>query len=367
MADDVQVVVDGADATSVSKRPRSPLVMGVLGLTIGVGFGAVFFSPIASREPTPTTVSATASAASPAEPTDSGTTEVIPGFTDALVAVAAGDTDSLNHLLWPREGSLRQRPMFAGETVFFDATAQHLAVSQTVPDMEGVVLAVGRFNSIQTIASGVTSFAWHDSASKHMGYTTMEDGVWTLWHMTPDLRSHRVITDLVPGGELIGWGDWGWAIQEPDEQVVLLNPVGDLRATHEGVALTSTPDGWILVVADTIQMVSGGGGVRGLGVGSGIVGMGPVIDASVSPDGGLVAVSGRESTVVLSVDSPSESPIAQFDLLAADGLAWTSNGQFLLVPTGAGILLLDIESNQVSRILDTYSILAVDVIPPLSS
>jgi len=365
MADDVQVLVDGAEEAKAPPRSRPQLALIAGGLVVGVVIGAVFFSPIVSRDTTTTTTSAE-SAASPSEPTDIGTTGVIPGFIDALVAVAAGDTDSLIHLLWPRAGALQEHPMFSGESVTFDATAQHIAVTETVPDMEGVILSVGRYNSIQPAASGVTSFAFHDLAAKHLGYTTMEQGVWTLWHMTPDLQSQKVAAGLVPDGRLVAWGDWGWAIQSGAE-VVLLNPKGELRTTHQGLALTSTPDGWILVAGDELEFVSAGGGVRGVGVSAGIVGPGPIVDASISPNEDLVAISGREKLVVVPVDEPTGSPASQFDLLSAEGITWTTDGKFLLVPTRAGLLLLDPDSGTISRILAGYSLLAVDVIPPSSS
>ena len=365
MADDVQVLVDGVEEAKAPPRSRPQLALVLGGLVVGVVIGAVFFSPIVSQDTTTTTTTAEG-AASPSEPTDIGTTEVIPGFIDALVAVATGETDSLIHLLWPRAGALQEHPMFAGQTATFDATGQHIAVTETVPDMEGVILSVGRYNSIQPAASGVTSFAFHDSAAKHLGYTTSEQGVWTLWHMTPDLQSQQVAAGLVPDGRVVAWGDWGWAIQS-GEEVVLLNPGGELRATHQGLALTSTPDGWILVAADQLELVSAGGGVRELGVGAGIVGPGPIADASISPNGDLVAISGRDETVVVSVDDRSGSPVAQFDLIDAEGLTWTTDEKFLLVPTGAGLLLLDPDSGTISRILAPYSLLAVDVIPPSSS
>jgi len=131
--------------------------------------------------------------------------------------------------------------------------------------------------------------------------------------------------------------------------------------------LTSSPDGWILVAGEELELVSAGGGVRSVGVSAGIVGPGPIVDASISPNGGLVAISGREKMVVVSVDEPTGSPASQFDLLSAEGLTWTTDGKFLLVPTRAGLLLLDPDSGTISRILAGYSLLAVDVIPPSPS
>lgn len=351
-------MVDGAETSSQRRRPNSPIVMVAIGLAVGLGFGAVLFSSMPSADTSAGAAGTTLPSAVVLEPTDVGITAAVTGFKDALVAVAVGETASLEHLLWPREGPLLDRPMYTGEQVAFDADGQHLAVTQPVPDMEGVVLSVGRFNSVQPVASGVTSFAWHDSAAAHMGYTTVDDGEWALWELSPNLETREIADGLVPGGRVVGWGDWGWAIQAPDDRVVLLNPDGELRDTHSGVALTSMSEGWVLVMGDSLQMVSAGGGARGLGVPD----LGPVLSARFSPLGDLAAVSFRGRTLIVSLDDPSSNPVAEIDLVGATSLAWTSDERFLVVPSGRGVLLIDLESREPTIVLDEYQIVAADVI-----
>ncbi len=365
MANDPQVTVDGVDPGPARPGPGSPFAMLLVGLVVGVALGAILLGPLGGRQSTDTTAStAGLGGGTPSAGPDVGISEAIPGFPDGLVAVATGETDSFEHLLWPRSGPVIERPMRGGDAASFDASSQYVAVTEALPDLAGQLLSVGRYNAVEPVATGVTSFAWHDSRPGTIAFTTEHDGTWQLWAVDPDRVAEQVEVADVAGGTVAAWGDWGWAIQT-GEGVVLLNSDGLLRDIHPGVALTSQPEGWILVSGDSLQMVSAGGGVRGLGVGT--TGLGPLTAAEFSPSGELVAVQSWGHTLVLSVSDVDGNPLTEFGLFGPAGLAWSSDDRYLLAPGGRGVVVIDVEVNSIGTILDTHTVVATSTVPSSNS
>jgi hypothetical protein len=136
-------------------------------------------------------------------------------------------------------------------------------------DQVGDILSWGRFNLLRPVAAGVTSHAWHDTESGRLAYTTRSNGKWSLWELDATGSSALVASEASGEGRLITWGEWGYAIQTSGPQVRLLTRDGALKDVHPGTAFGSDGSGWIAVAGDRIELVSSGGGVRGVEVARG--------------------------------------------------------------------------------------------------
>lgn len=367
MANEVRVIEDGVDSDRRRSRPISSWVLLGLGFALGLGFGVVFVTPTGTQEPTADqpSLDVPISEGKRDASTATGIAEIVTGFGDVLVAVAETNLGTLDHLTWPRDGPLVLRPMIDGDNVGVDASGQVLALTQAVPGLDGVVLSVGRFNSIGPLASGVTSFAWHDSRGGVIAYTTETGGVWQLWKVLPNLRPQIVVGGVVEGGRLAAWGDWGWAIQTKDSGVLLLNPGGEIKGIHPGTAYSSHSDGWIVVAGDSVQLLSAGGGVRDAGVS--VDAVGEIRDAALSPSGDLLALGGTDGVIVVPIGVPEDRPVTRFAGASGESLTWTSDDRFMVTPAPQGVFLLDLHTGTRYNVLVEYRILATATIPDPTS
>jgi hypothetical protein len=363
MVDEVRVIEDGVDSDGRRSRPISSWVLLAVGFALGLGFGVVFVTPTGTQEPTADqpSLDVPISEGKRDAPTATGIAEIVTGFGDVLVAVAETNLGTLDHLTWPRDGPLVRRPMIDGDNVGVDASGQVLALTQAVPGLDGVVLSVGRFNSIGPLASGVTSFAWHDSRGGVIAYTTETEGVWQLWKVLPNLRPQLVVGGVVEGGRLAVWGDWGWAVQTKDSGVLLLNPGGEIKGIHPGTAYSSHSDGWIVVAGDSVQLLSAGGGVRDAGVS--VDAVGEIRDAAISPSGDLLAMAGTDGVIVVPIGADQGESVRRFAGSVAESVTWTSDERFVIITGQRGVHVLDIESRTRHNVLVEYKILATATIP----
>ena len=325
-----------------------------MGLAFAVGFaiGAVFvgsptqvLAPDAEENtgPAPPTVVTT-----PRE-TELGLSETVPGYSDTLVAIAQPDIGLLNIIGWPAESGLNEFPFATGQDPAFDVSGQVVAVTQEVPDQVGAVLTIGRVTNLSTLASDVTSYAWHDFRPGHIAYTTSDGQVWTAFS---DLQARTVGDPLDPGAELVAWGDWGFAIAAQGEGTVLLNSDAEVRTSRPGTVLTSRADGWLVIDEGELRMVSSGGGVRGLPASAQATGT--VLAASFSPSGDLLAISGTESLVVVPVEG--DGIVSRFEAGGGERVSWSSDGRFVLATGSRGIGVLDLERGVRKNILSQHHI-----------
>ncbi|MGD2042605.1 MAG: hypothetical protein PVJ28_03080 [Acidimicrobiia bacterium] len=369
MRESVQVVEDGvtADPSSTSSRPS--WLMGLVGFVVGLGLGVMVVQP----DPEPETGDAVVTTPSVAEPTTSTTLEVapealgvsgaIPGFPDALVVVARTSGSFLNHVLWPYAGDVIVRSMTGGGDVMLDVSSQFIAMSEDVPDLDGGVLSLGRFHSMRPVASGALSYAWHDSTLGSLSYTASASGSTVLYTVRADLQSIEVAMIPAPGATVVGWGDWGWAIQRDADEMVLLTPEGEFKDSESGLALDTHASGWVLARSGTgAKLVSAGGGVRLL---SGDLGVGTLSEAQFSPDGAKVAVTGTSGIAVVDLGSDEAVVLADFPTAS---LAWSSDSRFVLAPTASGVVVFDLEDpTRPYLVLREHSVLAVGTSPLSSS
>lgn len=362
MADNVGVVEDGV-ATEPPRRPSNPgWILAATGFVMGLGLGVLVVNPSAGEGSPPVTETPPASVGSPTtsapmSPEDRGVAESVPRFPDTLVAVARTTGSTLDHLLWPRQGELRTRSMAAGRDVRLDSNARFIALSESVPGSEGVLLSMGRFNQINPVASDVTSYMWHDSISGDLSYTTESDGVWHLYVVRSSFVPQLIVESNELGGTLAGFGDWGWAVQTSEDELTLLTPSGEFKDVESGVGYTSRHDGWIFAVDERPKLVSAGGGVQR--VDTDLL-VGEVNVAAFSPDGSRVAVGGAGGLSVLYLRSGVAEP---FGGSAVSSVAWSSDSRFVIASSGSGVVVHDIDTIDRYRLLPGRGVLAIGTAP----
>ncbi len=361
MSENVTLVEDGVAPSKQRSPSRPSWVLGVAGFVLGLGLGVLVVGPAPEATSSSTPLNPPDGEPPLIEPEDEvtppGLAEVVPNFPDALVAVAVGSGSALQRIFWPLETPMQVSALTGGDEVLLDSTAQHVALSTTVPEAHGTLLSMGRFNSIEPVAQGVASFAWHDSTPGWLGYT-LDPGGSTMILTTKGEFSPSLVTDLVgPPHSLVGWGDWGWVLQGEDD-VVFLEPGGVVEHSEPGVALATHRSGTTLVKdVDGLHLVSLGAGTRPLA--SDVEWSDDAI-ARFSPDGGAVAISGPGGLQTLDVSS---GQLRQLSNLATQSMAWSSDSRFLLTATGAGVVIFDVEGDQIRPILRDYPIVEVGVLP----
>lgn len=365
--DSIMVVEDGVDERSPQSRGRSLWLLVAVSFGLGVVVGVLATAPLeptASPEPTATVPTGdTTPSPDPASGDTGGIASVIPTFPDAIVAVGDGVGGGLQHLLWPPDEALVVRGMTEGGDVRFDATGQFIAMTESIPDLPGVLLSMGRFSAIRPVRSEVTSFAWHDSRSGEMAYTTEQEGGWQLHRAARTLAPSLVLEDRFRGGSIAAWGDWGYAIQAGEDEVALVNADGAFKDLEPGRALTSHESGWVFIADDDFKLVSSGGGVRRLM---------PLEDdrdaivaAEFSPDATKVAIAGRSGVAVLNIaDSELRDLSPDFP---AQWVAWSSDSRYVIAPARSGMFIHDLESGRARHVLAGRSVIVATVFPAAAS
>ncbi len=363
MASDVRVVEDGLDRRPPQRRVTSPWVWLVTGIAIGLGFGLIVVTPSTPE----TEKQPPAAAATPIAPVESvdepeGIADVIPGFADALVAVAEGESQSLSHLLWPTAQPQVMRPLPVGGSgpVTFDVSGVFLASGARLPDAEGMVLSMGRPSGMKPFASNVTSFSWHDDKSSKLAYTRLVDGDVQLFVVGQNRQTVLVATGLGLGSEVAAWGDWGWAVSNQGGTVTLLAPNGLPGAVHEWVVLDSSPVGLIVLEDGALKLVAHDGAEKI--VAFSLDSIGGAGSAKLSPDSTHVVVAGGAGFKVLNVDGDGETIHVPITPGPAQ-LAWSSDSRFVVFPWLRGIIVIDtVDVGRTYEELTSLQIRAVGVI-----
>lgn len=290
-----------------------------------------------------------------------GIADVIPGFNSSLVAIADTENSALDRILWPTRAAPTVRPMAAGHNVALDAEAQFIAMTTLVPGLEGAVLSMGRFNLIRAVSPRVTSFTWHDNERGLLAYTSESPEGTRL-----STVNFRGLISEVPwigpsDAQIVSWGDWGWAIQTSEEQIVLIAPDGDFKDSEPGRAYASLPTGWIFAIEDSAaKLVSAGGGVKRFPGGTDF---GIVADAAFSPDGAKIAVAGSKGIVLLDRTSDEVQTVGN---TSTAWVSWSSDSRFILGSAPIGIVVYDTKTGSTKLVLTNYAILAARAVPDRS-
>ncbi len=368
MSDRVNVVEDGLTTTPEGRPGRPSWLVGVVGFALGLGLGVLVVLPGPETEletPVPTTpaVAEAPSTTVLEQLPEPGVSAAIEGFPDAIVAIARTPGSSLDHVLWPHKGEVRVRSMTGGDHVVLDASSNFIAFSDEVPGLEGSLLSMGRMNSIQPVDSEVVGYAWHDTEAAHLSYTQLAGEVTRLYTVKADLNPSLVGELNMSGGEVVGWGEWGWVIQRSSEDMVLLNPEGTFKDSEPGVAIASHGSGWVLATEEGgIKLVSAGGGVRRVQT---PLDVGGVRHAAFSPDGSRIAVVGSSGIVVLDVETQEVTRLSDF---TSPSVTWSSDSRFVVLAAPSGVAVVDLQEPVFGyRVLDPYPTMAVGVLHLRSS
>lgn len=351
------VTEDGVEERISRPRPRPPWILVVVSVGLGFAMGTLVTSDADPVSEVSTTVTSVVD--EPRAPESAGVSGVIPGFPDSIVAVGGGIGAGVEVWHWPSGGPLVTRGISDGEDVRFDATGQFVALTEPIPGLPGFLLSMGRFNSIRAVRSGVTSYAWHDSRSGEMAYTTEDDGRWQLYRASRTLVPDTVLDGRFDMGSVVAWGEWGYAIQIADDQVALVNGEGEFKDFEAGKAYASHETGWVFMTDKDLKIVSAGGGVRRFMPLPDQ--LDPISAASFSPDGSRVAMAGRFGVAVL--DRDAEELIELLPGFSADWVTWSSDSRFVLAPAQSGIHVHDLESGETHQVLTGRSVVAASVFP----
>ena len=356
------VVEDGVDTAITTRRPASAWLVLILGFALGLGFGVLITTgPATEQIPSgqPPIVVPDVMTTAGGDETLPGLGSVVPGWTDSLVAIAGSETGVLRRVVWPRHSEPRERPMTVGKTPTVDASGLMVAAVVLSADSSGDILLKGRFNSMQPVASGITSFAWHDRDPAWLAYTTVVDAEWRLWVAKPTGESVLVATEAASGGRLATWGEWGFAIETEDGEIRLLTPEGLLRDTHVGTVFDSHGSGWIAVANERIELVSSGGGVRALDASLDV--LGTIYDMTFSADGELLAVSASDGMGVVPVGR--DSRLIRFEPGADGFITWSSDQRYVIFPASRGVFIQDLAAGTRHRVLEDYVVLEAAAVP----
>lgn len=332
------VVEDARDSQDrVPPPPRWAWLL--VGLVIGAGAAFLMFG-VDPPVPSP----ASSDTDPRASPGVGGIADAVEGFPDGLMAVSRSNGQSLQLMIWPLQGEPYERAIPVGVArppgpVDFDHSGRRIATLLPMPEAELGVLYAGIPENAEIVATGVTGYAWHDSVPYLLAYTTFADDELSLWVMRPGSREPELAARGVGlDGSVSAWGDWGYVVQDRiGEGAILLTPTGEIKDSHPGRILTSYRTGWLAVDNEGVELLSSGGGVRGLGRG----GLdGEVLTGRFSDDGEKLALLTSDGVLVFSLDDDSV-------LLESGGrpglpqLAWSSDGRFILYPGERGVWVID--------------------------
>jgi len=362
MSNNVTLIEDGVAPPARRERNRPSWALAVAGFVVGLGLGVTVVGPPPAETEQPSSLTTPTGeppvATLGTDPVAPALGDVVPGFLDALVVISDRGGGALDRILWPNRSGLTVTSLTGGKGVLLDPEAQHVAMSTTVPGLDGVILSMGRPSAVEPVASGVTSYAWHDSTPGWLGYTVDSVNTTQLFTSKGEFGSTHVVELEGAGATVVGWGDWGWALQDPVGGVLLLvTPEGEFRDSEVGVGLDTSSDGWVFMAeGEELKLVSAGGGVRRIAPSAEV---GPIRAARLSPDGQMVAISGSDGLVVLDVESGSVHELSGMD---TDVIAWSSESRFLITGTGAGVVIFEIGADTVQAMLREHPVVQVGVV-----
>jgi hypothetical protein len=358
----VEPVIEDGLETKRRKTDSPPWGWLVAGLLTGVGISVLLFRVDPGSVPTETSTPGQGTVLG----SEQGIADVVDEFPDGLVATARAGGQSLQILTWPVQSALSSAPLpFGASTpsnpVAFDPSGQAMAALLPVADEPLGVLYAGVPESASIISLDVSGFAWHDSAPLSLAYTTVDDGEILLWVTRDDLVSSELVARAVGiQGHVTGWGDWGFAIQDVEEDsIVLFTGSGEIKDTHSGRVLDSSLDGWLAIDDDGISLLSAGGGVVGIDR-PGLTESAAA--ARFSNDGAFLGLLTGEEIQVVSLDDETEL-VESGARPGLPQLAWSSDGRFVIYPGVSGVVVVDTADWKVDVVLDTYVITGLGALP----
>jgi hypothetical protein len=371
-------------------RPPWPLLVavGIAGVVLGYLLGAAGGSNDLDTDVEPPPVGAgEAEAPSLPQPEDgpdgARLGDLVPGLEGTLVVNVGEPAPYQGLMVWSRGwSSPRPSTMAAGGPISPNASGGQIArlvraAGDIGPDS---ALHVGSWSGSPMAPArlDVRSFAWHGTDPGLIAWLEAVDeptGVdlppgfeeWERRFFEPralrvaavgTTTPFQVIGDpvaTIPGGELLAWGSWGYAVAVPEVEVdppnwrgewlVVLAPDGEERWRTLDRAAAVSPAGLLLlqVSAPTgeFRIVNAADNEE---VGAGTMGHGVAFAAAFSPDGRRLAFLVRRFdpdgwlAAVWDVDAAEWTRVADlpgtgYNVAGPGGLIrWTPDGRFVLVP-----------------------------------
>ena len=292
------------------------------------------------------------------------------GFDVGIAAIVDSDVQGLDWIDWPPAEALSPvsvtRLPFGdlGATVLptLDPSGHFVAVEVPMNDRPTSVLYAGPLAAVDTVASDVTGHAWHDSTPGLLAYSTERDGELGFW--TISQTSENNVTNMIgfSGAHVVGFGNWGWALQDADGDTVhIFNEFGELLRSEPGEFLDSHSSGHLLLLDErAVVEVNPAGRRREVRLGAEVQDVLAVLDgigdfwaAVFAPDPGRYALIGNrgmaliegESTTIYSQD-PSRPHIV-------------TGGDYVMYPQQAGVVVVDLTTGEDFVILQNENVRTV--------
>jgi hypothetical protein len=333
------------------------------GVVLGLGLSFV----MSTLEPLPTLpVSSDLGPADLVVDNPGGVDDVIPGFPDGLAAISSPDGQTLELITWPVAGPSFLRPVplgtFPGPAhVVFDSSGRHIASLRMIPGEDGFGLFAGPPTSVRLVAANVTGFAWHDSEPGTLVFSTNQGSQTSLRRLTGTRRAPEQLLTLDIEGAVVGWGDWGLALQDPDQEMVtLVDDDGDIVTTAPGRFLGSSGKGMMAVHDEKVYVLASVGLPVGAYVDPSMVGEPRAL--RFSPDGEMYAILGNEGIAVFTTVY-GELVMSVPARIGAPTVIWSSDGRFVVSPSVRGAIVMDTVEGTTQYVLDNQTLHGVVVIP----
>ena len=274
----------------------------------------------------------------------------IAGFEDVLLAVVTDGSRPLSHVMWPPSGDLEELALPAswsavtfesgpfGQFAEFDASARQVALGAPVAGEERLALLAGRAEAVVVVATDVTSYAWHSTEPRRLAYVVEEGSDRFLDVMSGAPRATSRIEQIADGIELVAWTDTGFIFSSEagvtlgfgDEAQPLPGTVLDGRGQRLGLV----SDG--LVVIHDLE--------TGASTETAVAGTAARFDLRAE----RLAVAGPDAVVI--VDAETGAALHRYDLPLVGALAWSTDGEFLVVADRVDVRVIDIATGEITSL-----------------
>ena len=283
---------------------------------------------------------------------------------DGIAAIASTEGASLEEIVWPLARPATARPVPLATTagpdpVAYDVSGRYIVALRPVLGEARFALFAGSSTSVELIATGVSGTAWHDSKPRHLAYSRPVEGGTEI--LETDVWSGRTeFMASLPGEQrVVGYGDWGMALQDSDKQVVTLFSDEGLY-TVDGLFLGSSHKGMLAVFDGQIRVVT----PQALPVGAyfEVSTLGDPRAAEFSPDGEMLAIQGMSGFAVFTTVYKESVAGSTADVGAPD-IVWSSDGRFALTPGDTGVIVVDTQEGFTEVVMSGELIHGLAVIP----
>ncbi|MCH8984581.1 MAG: hypothetical protein IH943_10865 [Acidobacteria bacterium] len=365
------IIEDLSESPPPSKGPP-PWWAGVA-VGVAIGLAAAFLLGVGDDAGQPATTTVPAAGTSSTVPQVTSDT-LHPDFQQGLSAIVESDVQGLDWIDWPPADiplpvSVERLPFGdLGVTVLptLDPSGHFVAVEVPMNDSPAGVLYAGPVTNVDTVATDVTGHAWHDSVTGFLAFTTEKDGEVGLW--TTPLGGVQNVTNAIgfSGAHVVGFGNWGWALQDADgETVHIFNEFGELLRSEPGEFLDSHSSGHLLLLDEgAVVEVDPAGRRREVRLGAEVQdvlavldGVGDLWGAIFAPDPGRYALIGNRGMALIEGESTTIYPQdpSRHHIVAG--------GDYVMYPQRAGVVVVDLTTGDDFVILQDENVRTVAFSP----